>query len=183
MTQVVTGIFRSPQKTLYPTGPWTCSACGEKKELSEFYISAEGKKQDYRCKVCRRAERNTRWATNHNGCRDKQKTASNTDARRAVVRASHLRRQFNITIEQYEDMLESQNGVCAICSQPETKRHPTSGDTQRLAVDHDHTCCSGEKSCGKCVRGLLCARCNQTLGHLEKARLLDGILAYVQDKI
>jgi len=33
--------------------------------------------------------------------------------------------------------------------------------------DHDHVCCSGKKSCGKCLRGLLCHGCNTKLGALE----------------
>lgn len=62
-------------------------------------------------------------------------------------RAWNLARRYRITIEDYERLLESQGGVCAICKTP-----PRS---YRLAVDHCHD--SGA------VRGLLCVSCNSKL--------------------
>ena len=64
---------------------------------------------------------------------------------------SRLKR-YGLTPEQYESMLERQNGVCAIChtSNP-------GGGHRYLYVDHDHS--TGE------IRGLLCRDCNLMLGH------------------
>lgn len=66
-------------------------------------------------------------------------------------RDTNLRQKFGITLEDYNNMLTSQNGVCAICGQLDGKRS--------LAVDHCH-------KTGK-VRGLLCRRCNVSIGLLE----------------
>jgi len=37
-----------------------------------------------------------------------------------------------------------------------------------LHIDHDHACCPGKRSCGKCVRGALCRFHNLYLAYLEK---------------
>lgn len=58
-----------------------------------------------------------------------------------------LRYKYGITREQYEAMFAKQGGVCAGCK---------SAVSERLRVDHDHD--SGE------VRGLLCSKCNSSLG-------------------
>jgi len=78
-----------------------------------------------------------------------------------------IKNYYNITLEQYKKLFNEQNGVCAICHQPETKKHHTSGKIMSLSVDHDRSCCPEKKSCGECVRGLLCFACNVTIGRLE----------------
>ena len=74
------------------------------------------------------------------------------------VKAPTLRRryglaQYGLTPEDYERMLESQGGVCAICgTNPKPERH--------LCVDHDHETNS--------VRALLCIGCNAGVGHFRE---------------
>ena len=61
-----------------------------------------------------------------------------------------------VDASRYQDMLNTQGGVCAICHQPETHRDGLSGKPKDLAVDHDHA--TGA------VRALLCSSCNTALG-------------------
>lgn len=68
--------------------------------------------------------------------------------------------RYGITKEQYDKKLEEQDGHCAICS-------ATPQEVGVLCVDHDHSCCPGEKTCGKCLRALLCSRCNTAIGLLN----------------
>lgn len=60
--------------------------------------------------------------------------------------------------------------ACAVC-----------GTQERLCVDHDHKCCRGAKSCGKCVRDVLCVSCNTLVGRIEsnpeRVALINGYLA------
>lgn len=74
----------------------------------------------------------------------------------------NLKRRFNITPQQYANILELQNGGCAICGRG------SSVDGKRLAIDHFHGCCQMVGgSCGECIRGLLCTSCNTMLGKYE----------------
>lgn len=84
-----------------------------------------------------------------------------------MSRASHLKRLYGITEEQYQEMLDNQDGRCFIC-----QRHHTEFKT-RLAVDHSHK--TGE------IRGLLCSHCNHRLvGRHTDPDLLRTIASYLE---
>jgi Recombination endonuclease VII len=69
--------------------------------------------------------------------------------------------RYKKTLEDFEETLLNQDGHCALCISTGTAK-------RRLCWDHDHNCCSGYLTCGKCVRGLLCIACNKFMGHLEE---------------
>ena len=87
---------------------------------------------------------------------------------REAFKRHDLRKMFRVSLEWYKETLGAQNGVCGICKQAETQIHPVTKEVCNLAVDHNRACCPGNKSCGQCVRGLLCAKCNQALHKVEK---------------
>ncbi|MFE7896485.1 endonuclease VII domain-containing protein [Streptomyces sp. NPDC057424] len=94
----------------------------------------------------------------------------------------NIKIRFNITAEQYERILASQGGGCAICE----KDAALNPNGNRLAIDHLHSCCPKDKyTCGKCVRGLLCTSCNTMLGKYESlpVRFQDSahLNAYLSD--
>jgi Recombination endonuclease VII len=86
----------------------------------------------------------------------------NTPAARARWRLTHKLKRYGLTQEQFDRLLEIQGYACAMCSE-------LFEDGQAIFIDHDHNCCEEEKSsCGECVRGLLCLRCNTALGYIER---------------
>lgn len=97
--------------------------------------------------------------------------------RRAADQIGTLRgnlwRKYRLSLERYEVMLAAQDGRCAIC----LTDAPRDVRTDRFHVDHDHACCPGKTSCGKCVRGLLCHACNTALGNFadDPARLMRAL--------
>jgi hypothetical protein len=78
-------------------------------------------------------------------------------------RARHLKQAYGISLDEYNTMLSSQAGLCAICGRPPGRRN--------LAVDHDHQ--TGT------VRALLCFSCNIALGLEESSGVpLCAVHAY-----
>ena len=73
-------------------------------------------------------------------------------------------RQFSMTVEQLEERLLSQDSCCAICRLPITLK--------TSCIDHDWACCPGKRSCGKCVRGILCSHCNIGLGNFRDSQVI-----------
>jgi hypothetical protein len=87
--------------------------------------------------------------------------------------AAHWKRvvalgRYKMTPKQYEEQLAEQGGHCALC--------PISTQVHSLHVDHDHECCDGVFTCGKCRRGILCTECNVKLSYLEA--MLKDTLSY-----
>lgn len=78
---------------------------------------------------------------------------------------------YRMSEAEYRTRLAQQDGVCALCGGTETGLDRT-GEPKPLSVDHDHGCCPGQRSCGKCTRGLLCRRCNTALGIVESVGIM-----------
>ncbi len=102
-------------------------------------------------------------------CRNKARsTIHKTKYRNKVIRS------YGITEEDYEQMLEEQDFVCAICGQEETTINPQTSYPYPLSIDHNH-------KTGK-VRGLLCKHCNLVLGQIEKRpRIVNSCLTYLEN--
>jgi hypothetical protein len=144
-----------------------CVQCGEPPESAGLCCN--------RCKVMRNERQNIRNAERRasgrcvtNGCHSvavsgglcgEHKAYHQAHRNKWRVRAAdklkdtRLRRLYGITLAAYNELLQKQNGGCAICRAKE-------GDGGRpLYVDHNHT--TGE------IRGLLCGGCNRGLGHFQ----------------
>lgn len=133
-----------------------CRDCQIEKDLAEFHL-IKGRPNS-RCKDCHNVRSNAYWHS------------LSLEEKRAKSRKSLLGK-FGLTEEDYDALLDAFDGKCGICGNP-----PEEG--QALAIDHDHSCCpESGRSCGSCVRGLLCNLCNLRFGWVEQIGL-DKILAY-----
>jgi hypothetical protein len=68
---------------------------------------------------------------------------------------------YNVSVARQAELLLMQGGCCPICGIHYTQ------EKRAFSIDHDHSCCPGDHSCGKCVRGLLCRHCNIGIGNLR----------------
>lgn len=122
-----------------------CIRCDERKPIEEFPLVGGAKHEGTtnrirRCHPCYLADR-----------RQDYKQAG---------RERRFEWQYGITLEERNALLAKQGGKCAICERSEPNGHD-------WCVDHDHTCCPQKsRSCGKCVRGILCHSCNSGIGLL-----------------
>lgn len=157
------------------TAPTTkrCSRCGSVKPTSDFHRNQAAKDGLQRhCKACN-AENNRQWRARHIEhvrLRSQRYHAANRERSTERMRRwraanpdrhfdRYLRGRYGITLDTYQSILALQGGRCGLCS--------TAPDDKPLHVDHDHRCCPGQRSCGACVRGLLCGGCNRALGRFR----------------
>jgi uncharacterized protein YciI len=81
---------------------------------------------------------------------------------------------YGWTAEQYEAEVQKREGRCDVCGRPQQNEI-------RLAIDHNHGCCSERAACEKCRRGLLCTNCNTLLGSAhDSVAILEAAIAYLK---
>ena len=130
-----------------------CNKCGQVKPITEFY------------KTGRKTDKNP--DNRHYTCKDCTKKRLKDKHNPTTYRRQHLRRAYDISLEEYDEMLEMQSGRCAVC-----KTETAGGKHNVFCVDHDHVT-------GK-VRELLCKDCNIVLGIIKDSpEHLGRLMAYI----
>lgn len=168
-----------------------CGQCQTTKPTSEYHNDKKRKDGLYPwCKDCRRVYMNAKRKEpaklskrEYDKLRREQMKQSLKAAEFANARRdAYLRRQYGISSEQYDALLESQGRRCAICQVHENESTILGGEgtRRRFAVDHDHSCCPTSRSCGECVRGILCHLCNVALGSFkDDPQVMRAAIQYV----
>lgn len=126
----------------------TCSRCKAEKELSEFGITHLGYTHSW-CRDCRNEAHREYRARNRDKIIKKQREYYNSDKGRVVMLRSNLKKNYNVTVETYQELIASQDGECLIC-------HKDLNGVGVANIDHDHA--TG------IIRGVLCKACNRGLG-------------------
>jgi hypothetical protein len=143
-----------------------CTKCLETKS-EEFFRKDLRKKNNKRsnCKQCE-LKADTRYKDNSEKEKQRVQTWRKTQGNdlKNTYRKWALKKNYNLTLEEYNLKLQEQNGVCAICKTPPNKK--------QLAVDHCH-------KTGK-IRKLLCANCNTALGLLyDDINIITSLRNYI----
>lgn len=101
-----------------------------------------------------------------------RKRAARIAANPAMESQRNIKRQYGLTPEEHAEKLKNSNHVCDICEKPETSVDGRTGSLRILSVDHCHN--------SKKLRGMLCTRCNTTIGRVEEnTELLEKMINYL----
>ena len=160
-----------------------CQACEQTLPASAFYMLKNKKRMmaylASRCRTCTRKSAKVWYdknpdkvlaQTDRYRVRRQAERAADPEVVRLASRERNLLVKYKMTLAEFDARLAAQGGVCAMCGElPASQWH----------VDHDHGCCpKGGESCGKCVRGIVCARCNLAVGIYESHAILAA--AYLE---
>lgn len=127
-----------------------CYSCKQEKPLSDFWKDKTKRLGvGSECKDCHKQRKHLF-------------RKENKEEMRAYYRRWHLQNKYGLTIDQYRDILNQQDGKCGAC-----------GSTHRLVIDHCHT--TGT------IRGILCDNCNKALGQVhDSTATLRGLIDWIE---
>lgn len=156
-----------------------CTKCKVEKALDQFHKGSPGHRfgRHNKCKKC--TNEDNRISKNNKMIKRPLNELSDTHCNWAKdivpslngykLRAYRLKRDYNLTIEEYDLMVLNQNNRCAICNKEELEIGAY-GEIKNLCVDHCH-------KTGR-IRGLLCGQCNKGLGQFKDK--IDSLLSAVE---
>lgn len=147
----------APDDLVIPEDQKWCTGCSSVKDLEDFHRSADRKDgRQTRCKSCEHESYKRRLAEDPERVRK---------AARESQRRHRRRRAYGMTNEEFAEICDAQDGLCAICGGEPGKLG--------LCIDHDHD--TGE------VRGVICTWCNSGLGHFrDNPEFLRLAAAYLE---
>jgi len=144
----------------------TCAKCLEFKHIDDFYFRNKIKnlKSSY-CKLCFHVINGETKRKNSKGT--KKTKNKEYEKNKNKYRDRLYKKNYGISLEQYDILLNNQNNKCKICiGNQENGRY--------MDVDHCH-------KTGK-VRGLLCNRCNRLLSNCkDDTLLLESAVKYLKE--
>lgn len=167
----------------------TCTKCKKELSIDKFNERAPG--YLYRqCQKCRTAAAKLRFKDHPesklkaqkrskewylaNKDRIKEINSKNKKYRASRDRWYRIKNTYSISEETYSKILESQNNSCAICK----------SKNKKFYIDHDHKCCPTEISCGRCIRGIICQKCNMFMHYVDEyLEYLDIAVIYSKNRI
>jgi hypothetical protein len=138
----------------------------------------------YRCKQCRnrpeqQAKTRAYYSKNKEHiCAQHREYYKNPEVkeryreRKRIEREDRKLRNYEMTLEQYNEKLKEQNYVCEICKKPEISYDKRHAKMRKLSIDHCHKTLKN--------RGLLCNKCNLSLGRMdENIESLTAMINYI----
>lgn len=148
--------------------------CGVCNSLKRIYIQKSGKEKLV-CDKCRNKKSSEWQKQNKERANEKNRrwAKENSEQKYFGSRSSKLKQNYNLSVDDYNEMMIAQNNVCKICKQEETQKN-AKGTNWSLSVDHCH-------STGK-VRALLCSKCNVGLSKFrENITYLENAINYLKE--
>lgn len=171
-----------------------CRLCENEKPIEEFRIRSDTGRRRTECWPCRYAQQYQRTSERQPLTPERRREQVRRSLAKWRIAHPEKHRQncaewyeengrqyawerqlaaYGLTPEDYDDLFMAQQGVCAVCFEPERITR-NDGEVRPLVVDHNHD--TGE------VRGLLCSTCNTGIGMLkDSSDLLESALIYLKE--
>lgn len=129
-------------------------------ENQEFYLTGY---------ACNRGHNSRRFTKNQRCEACYLEDVANSEKAKSYAIKTH----YNLSLEEYNELLKIQNNVCKICKKPETTK-TSKGKIRLLNIDHCHKTNK--------IRGLLCSPCNRGIGFFKDSpELLRAAALYCEE--